>query len=104
MGDPKEERDITNSEVLPKEQEVWASHWAPLHSPPARQKLLMGEALTPATCQVAALDSPQEKPSAMLASVPVLPPKSLGTHSLHRDSPTYGYSFRPGEVTVLPNS
>ena len=51
MGDPKEERDITNSEVLPKEQEVWAPHWAPLHSPPARQQLLKGEALTPAACQ-----------------------------------------------------
>ena len=49
---------------------------------------------------MAAFDSSQEKPSAMLASVPVLSLKSLGTVCigtfLRMDT-----TLRPGEVTVL---
>lgn len=104
VGDPRR-KGYHKLRGPPKEQEVWASHWAPSPLIPCSvaASLEMGEAQSQQPAKVAAFfDSPQEKPSAMLASVPVLPPESTGhTQShigtfLHMDT-----TFRPRKVTVL---
>lgn len=57
----------------------------------------LGEAPASAGLQLQpTLSIPLEKPQLMLASAPTLPPKSLGTHSLHRDVPVQVHAFQIG--------